>query len=352
MIIKKRGSNVVLPEKYHIAQNVCDVLFAQLAEFLVTDIYKELSNTTFEFDKPYPNESNDVESLLNWLIEQGKHSQVATAISKRIMVAVLEDFLGFVSESMNAAKTAKFSVAYTLLRKPMLDELLMFEEILINKDDFAERYYIQGDISLYDPSSRKEPEKKRIISEAVNKVPMNFMFDADRLFEDRYDKNSLSGLNRVCNQATHIVTHDKRYRTDDRELNIVFANTDDYEKMWEHYYSILPRLLFYVVTVIDQVLYDFVPANIQRRKVKAYRRLLAYTMLGASNFKENKESFIELIEGFTEELQHTCKECNNDLQLSKEDLLMFALLDTIKCKSCEADQFADAEFVNRFQELE
>jgi hypothetical protein len=184
---------------------------------------------------------------------------------------LLEDLVDFISESLNACKNGKFSVSYALLRKPMLDELLMLEQILNDKEDFVKRYYIDGDVNLYDPSNKKKFDslKMSIITESISNLPIHSMFNSDFIYDVRYNKDAKHGLNWITNQALHIVTTDSHYRTPNQDLNFVFSVTDDYHKYWHHYYSTVTYLLFYITSIVDEIIASLIPDFTQLSNVKS-----------------------------------------------------------------------------------
>jgi hypothetical protein len=71
MILKKINPKPVLPEEYHTAQNITDVLLSQLIEILLSkNLYKSLRQTEISFEKEKHNISGlDVEQLLQLLIQ-------------------------------------------------------------------------------------------------------------------------------------------------------------------------------------------------------------------------------------------------------------------------------------------
>lgn len=349
MLIKKTISKIVLPEKYHKAQNICDVFMSQLVEILLSPDYKGLQSTRIDFDAmPDDVATTSAESVLQILIDNDRLDDVAVVTLKRIVVSIVEDFLGFISESFNAVKAAKFPVAYGLLRKPLMDELLMFEQMLIDKQGFVDRYIVQKDVTLYDPSNRKlDNVKQDIVTEAMSKLTYSTLFDAKHIYDVRYDSSIKYGLYFVTNQALHIVTTHRHYRTPEQELNFVFANTDDYEKCWEHYYSLMPMLMMYAASVVDEIVFSLIPDMAHVKNMKGVRRCLA-DMILCGAYEKYDEGLRDIIEGLSSELEHVCKSCNSSLRLDVVALNMFVFTNVIVCKTCNANQLLDMDFVKKF----
>jgi hypothetical protein len=353
MLYKNTIPQIVLPDEHHMTQNICDVFLSQIIEILLMSEYKGLQYTEVDLSDTTPDSTEmDAEEFVQFLIDNSKYDEVTTIAIKRIATSVIEDFVGFVSESLNAIKSSKFPVGYALLRKPMMDELLMFEQILIDKKEFINRYYLQGDVALYDPSSRKlDNQKQSIISDAVAKLPLKGLFKEKDLYNIRYDGHVKYGLYMPMNQALHIITTHKGHRTPDRELNFVFANEADYELCWRHYYSLMPMLLMYSASVIDEIIFDLLPDLIHIKHMKTARRCLADMVLCGA-FEGIWEGAAGFVNDLSVELEHACKSCGNSIKADLEDLHVFVYLNEIRCKKCEANQILDDDFVRKFKPME
>jgi predicted nucleic-acid-binding Zn-ribbon protein len=320
---------------------------------MISDLYTGLTRTNFSLEgiEGVP-ENPDIEQLLEILTQNNRKDEVIDIVAKHIMRSVLDDFVQFVYESLDAIRHGRFSVAYALLRKPFVDELFMFEQIWVDKADFVERYYFQGDTKLYDPSDRtiSDSTRKSIIETTINKLKYPSDFNANTVYEYRYDKSVKYGMNWVSNQALHIVTNHSKYKTLNRELNFVFANTEDYKNLWEHYYSVVSYLLQYAVTIIDEIVFGFLPDKIHRKHIKATRRVIIQSyqndmISGTTNQAE------ELFKILSRELAHTCKKCGSSIEFGPKEFTYFMLQDKLPCLNCRINQFTDNEFQDKFLAL-
>ena len=216
--------------------------------------------------------------------------ELEEALVKHVTMSILGDFVNFVYESLSCAQRGKMEVAYSLLRKPFLDELLIFEQILIDRTDFINRFYHKGEPKLYDPSD-KAINKKEIIQKSLEQIRNTHFFSDELIYTLRYDKSSTSGINGISNQALHIVTNDPNYRTNDQELNFVFSVKEDHLRYWDHYYYFVPHLLFYSVAVIDEILFKYVSGEVAQahKTVKELRRMICFLLLSEKNHKSKKQ---------------------------------------------------------------
>ena len=174
-------------------------------------------------------------------------------------------------------KKGKLSVAYALLRKPFTDELLLLEQLLADKEEFIDRFYIQGDPDLYDPQPRKyKINNESTIKRAIDKLTSTTAIDAEFIFNVRYDKACEYGINGISNKALHIVTSDYNYKTQNQNLNFIFATQESRESMWQHFYYSVPYLLIYTASVVDEIIFSYLPDEIITKFCKIIKRQMIF----------------------------------------------------------------------------
>jgi hypothetical protein len=352
MLFIEPGDTILLPEEYRGIHNVCVTLHDQLLEILTDNAYAELKKTEFSLAGITESINSMIgEELLNWFVTSNRHGELTTVLTKHITCSMLGDFLQFVYESLSSAKKGKFSVAYALSRKPFTDELLIFEQLLNDKEYFINKFYIQGEAKLYDPASRKlvnDRIRKDIITQAVGKVIHNTEFDAELLFQLRYDKTAHYSLNWISNHALHIVTTDENYRTEDKNFNFIFSTKEDIEKYCLHYYRNVPYLLFYTASIIDEIVFQFMPDLQQVKLIRSIKRFILFVLYsGLSSLENSKTQFLAL-KAISEILKHTCKMCDKDIEFEKSDFELLISANILLCPNCLTNQFADSKFVDKF----
>lgn len=334
----EKNQKVRLPIKYHKTNNICAIIYDQLTEIFSEDIYKELNKTEI---KSSENEDFDEHikknkiHILDWLKTNQRNDELETILTKHIALSVISDFVNFIFESLYCAQRGKMIVAYALLRKPFTDELLILEQLLVNKKDFIDRFFHDGNPENYDPSSR-DVDKMEIINKACDKLSLNLFFPSDLIFDMRYNKSYEAGINGSSNQALHIVTRDKNYRTAEQNLNFVFSNKEDHNTYLENYYFIVPHLLFYAVSIIDEIIFEFIGSeNAKSHKIiKEFQRLVGFILFTESSelYSKNKAEKILNILGNT--LEFKCKNCNSINIMEKADLELFFETEIFICTNC------------------
>jgi len=220
----EKGDIVVLPKEHHKINNICAIIYDQISELFTEKNYQKLLHTNLKFDENSLNleqlQNNEIH-ILDFLKVNELNDELESLLTKHILLTVVSDFVNFVFESLSCAKKCKSTVAYALLRKPYTDELLLLEQLLGNRNEFINNFFHDGDPNNYDPSSNKA-NKKEIIEKAVKKIEMNFFYKSDFIFELRYDKTFVRGINGISNKALHIVTRDRNYKTAEQNFNFIF----------------------------------------------------------------------------------------------------------------------------------
>ena len=241
--------DVAIPEKYIRVNNICAVIYDQLTELYHDKNYRNLFQTSIEgeFAKKFDETKKNKIHALDWLKSLNLTNEIELVVSKQVLAAVTSDFINFVFESMHAAKRGKMTVAYAPLRKPFADELLILQQLLIDRTEFINRFFHIGNPDTYDPSNRKL-DKKEIIRKVFEKLDASFLYDAELIYDLRYNKAFDAGINGISNQALHIVTSDKNYQTTEQNLNFVFSQKEDFKNYFDNYYLVVPNLLFYAVS--------------------------------------------------------------------------------------------------------
>lgn len=340
MLYIREGEKVPLPKRYHAINNLCAIIYDQLTETFNGSLYQPMSKTHIELDgvdeQLMDKIRKDDVHVLDWLRENDRKSDIVIVLTKHVTMTLLQDFLNFIYESLSCAKKGKMSVAYALLRKPLTDELLIFEQLLGDSSEFIERFFHDGTPTAYDPSN-KGIDKESIIKEAVSKIKPKFFFDYEFIYRLRYDKSYENGINSITNQALHIVTNDSNYRTSRQNLNFIFSIKEDYEYYFEHYYRFVPYLIFYAVAVIDEVIFNLLPESELKsntRAVKKFRRIIGQVLLTELNGLGSRKNNTLLFKDFAKHLIFECGECSRSTRFKRKDFEFFYDTEDFLCSYC------------------
>lgn len=349
--------SVVLPKEFHKVNNICAIIYDQLTDLFTENNYKSLFETNIKLDENSPNLKqlqNEEIHILDYLKNNGLNDELESVLTKHILLSILSDFVNFVFESLNCAKKCKSTVAYALLRKPYTDELLLLEQLLGDRKEFINKFFHIGEPQDYDPSSNKTP-KKEIIEKALEKIQMNFFYSSDFIYELRYDKTFVRGINGISNKALHIVTGNKNYRTAEQNFNFIFSGQEDIFEQLKNYYFTIPHLLFYSVSVIDEIAFSFSEKTDDKNKtikiLKQFTRIIGYILFTEENNVTNKTENNKLFESLSENLNFDCENCNHISEIIRDDFEHFFYSQTITCKKCSSDLLKFKSNLNKIVEL-
>jgi hypothetical protein len=340
MIYIEKGDETFLPEKFHKRHNICVVLYDLMLDVGKDDAFKDLLSTNFPLTKEEKGEfaaaeKEGIEGVLEYLSKNGRKDAVVLALSKNVFNAVLADFLSFIYESLSNARNGKMSIAFNLLRKPLTDELLILEQLLLDRNEFIDRFQFKGDPNLYDPSSGAiGPDKLRtIINLSAKKLGFLSALFTDSVFSFRYSKTEAAGLNGIMNQAHHLVTSNKGYKTNDRSFNFIFSGGDDLDGYWDYYYQTLPYLLAYSSSIVDLLAHELVglPENLRAlRNLKRYLSLAYWTVDIPSNRHDEKTKMIDFL--LIPDVK--CGSCKTSTSIIEADFKLFYESGLFLCPKC------------------
>lgn len=336
----------VLPKKHHKVNNICAIIYDQITEIFTQKNYKSLFETNLKFDKNNQNleqfENGEIH-ILDFLKENELNDDIENILTKHILLSISSDFVNFVFESLNCAKKCKSTVAYALSRKPFTDELLLLEQLLVDRKDFIHKFFHIGEPKNYDPSYnyKKKEIIKETIEKAITKLKMNFFYSKDFIYELRYDKSLVRGINGISNKALHIVTTDKNYKTTEQNLNFIFSGQDDIFDQLNDYYSTIPHLLFYSASVIDEIAFSFTENNDNENKstriLKQFKRLVGYILFTEAIKVTKTSENNKLFKTISENLNFICENCNLKNESERADFEYFFYSNSITCKNCSTD---------------
>jgi len=333
----EKGEKIFLPKKYHKINNLCAIIYDQLAEIYKDLNYEELKKTNIKFkgnEKQLDELRNGSLNALDWLKLNEMNSEIEIVLTKQLLLSVVHDFLSFMFESMHCAKRGQVVVAYALLRKPLTDELLILEQLLGNRTEFIDKFFHSGNPDEYDPSN-KNVNKKDIIEQAIKKLRIGIFTSSDFIYDLRFNKSYEAGINGISNHALHIVTKDKNYRTSDQNLNFIFNQKEEFDRYYKHYYELVPYLLLYSASIIDELVFELLPDenNQNLKTVKEFRRLIGLILsLEYSGYSKKKSKV--MFDKIMKNLIITCPKCGKKNQIERADCELFFDTEFLLCTNC------------------
>lgn len=327
-----------LPEEYHFLHNIAVSLHDDLVTLLKDKFIQKKLNFKIDFKDGDKRPKDNEEDIIQWLSENG-HKHIADEIvSRNLIMALTSDICHFAYQSLHSAKHYKLSVAYSLLRKPFLENLLVIEQLLIDEKGFLTKF--EGNPENFDPGKIRDDEKKRLIEESIAKIKV-VLLNADIIFEVRFDKKSKNGFYAMSNLATHLVTtRHPIFKTESLNLNFIFSGYEDWETQLDHYYYFFPHILFYTTEVIDRYLFEKKMITKKSYKKRKFYRLISQVLFHEP-FDEKSLKGNSTANKISRNLKVKCKSCGKNNQLHKSDLYTLVKSKYLLCKYCLVDLYGE-----------
>lgn len=265
----------------------------------------------------------------DWLIENGKQDILENILCKKLLISITGDMLSFLHTGLNCSLNGITNVAYANFRKPLKDNLTLLERIYVDPSDFIKIYYVDGNPKKYDPSNGSL-NKKELIDRVFNKMDTSTfggVLDKELIHQLRFDKSNYNSFDPLSNLALHIVTNDKNYKTEDKNLNFIFSSKEDLKSHWEHIYYFMPYLMTYIFCIIDEIAFSLIDLN---KEIKAYR---AFKIMMKFAYWTQKTLNIEYPEQLLSE-EFKCQNCSEASKLDIHDLKLFFDTDMLPCGNC------------------
>lgn len=246
----ERYDFINLPQEYHLKHKSCEFLLYQIEDFITADIYKDLKVQTIEIDKEV--ELLEDENILDYLLRINKSEKHNEIITRNILNAVIVDTCQFLQIALFASLQQRITVAFSLIRKPFVYNLLIILRLHLT-NDFLERFNTEDS---FDTTALKQEEIKELL-----KVSESLIFSKSIKASDVYDfifNQALEdSLVNISNKALHpSTTRNKNNMTEIQNINFVFSTEESIMSQWDYLYRRLPYLLLYLNEILEAIMFD------------------------------------------------------------------------------------------------
>ena len=241
----------------HICNDSNDYNFLMLCNDFIVDILKctdkyQWSSEKIDIKEKDIKKFNSSKYDIFYFREHGYATVINRSLYKHIVFSLVADYNTYVFDAINCALRYHFGTAFTLLRKPFKDDLLLLEMIYVKGYRFVPEF-LNKPIKNFSIDKITKEEKKKILRKCCKKI--NF-FTGKRMYDLRYEKSSKESLEKIWNKTSHIITNAKDYATEDGNLNIIFATEDIVEENLVYFYKVCCSVQLYFVTLLLNILKD------------------------------------------------------------------------------------------------
>jgi len=241
----KMRSRTFLPDHLLPAHALCFLIHDTLVELLLSGeeqgVFWHRLALSDDNDRK---QLNAAANVFEWLELSGRIEERAVLLRTITFPAILSDFLHFIYEALESARKAKLNVAYALFRKPLQENLCLFEIIASDLKRFGQSM-ADDPTALYSRRGGEVAAHSDRIRNILGLLGESDRFNADYIAQLRYDKSAEDGFDGVCNKAIHLFTEQRSIHTEPLNINFVFSDFDAKLTQWNYLYSRLPYILSY-----------------------------------------------------------------------------------------------------------
>jgi hypothetical protein len=245
----KKGT--LLPSLLYLGHELCFQLHDMMCDIIVTGEKLDYFKTELNID------AEEVDDFINYLVENSLFNELSKILKSTIFPAALSEILHCIYEALESSRKGKLNVSYMLVRKPIQENLYLFEKIINNETLFTESLCFEPQ-KLDRGSSGGLEQYIKLTSNVLDKVDSLGCLNAEYISTLRYDKNSLDTFDGICNQSMHLFTSKGLIRTEKMNINFIFSNYKSKLTQWQYLYSRLPYLLFYMYHICEFILSSFI----------------------------------------------------------------------------------------------
>lgn len=322
-----------IPKKYHAHHEFCFHLHDLMVRLLVQMEMKKSAHIRFDLESEKDRQLLETGvHILDFLNQTGREKLECRAVINQLCIALYSDMLHFIYEGLRALEKRKFSVAFTLLRKPFKDGLLIAAQMCADEESFFERMKLDAKSLLN--RRRLDEERIKVLFDSTLKICSGSrLLSADKIYETVFNRTNNVGLAGLFDKATHLITEFSSIQTENYNINFIFKDPQDNDVYESGTYHEIATLLYFL-SLIQIELYSRMGES-----SKTYQNWLIFTSLGTFEalFTTGRSRMTNFINrNFSQFLE--CPVCQTKLKLKKSDAPRFYIGETLDCGHCLTSQ--------------
>ncbi|MCE4304863.1 hypothetical protein [Xanthomonas hortorum] len=178
----------------------------------------------------------------------GLHAEAKRTVLNAITMAMSSDCAHHIYEALKCFEKRKIIPGFSLLRKPLLDNLSYFSWMVADEDGFYDDFTC-GDVSKI-TQKKLGNRRKELIENAIKAIEVEGLCSAGQIHDIIFNSKNDSGLYGYFQHALHLVTVERlELKTSPENFNFIFKNPND-DDVYLTLYSVLPLVIFYLARVV------------------------------------------------------------------------------------------------------
>ena len=322
-----------IPEKYWAQHEFCFHLHDLMASLLVQMEIQKAGHIEFEI------ESEEDQRLLasgihilDFLNKSGRGDLERRVVVNHVCNALFSDMLHFFYEALRCLEKRKFTVALSLLRKPLKEGMLIAAQMCADEVTFFDKMRNEAR-NLLNRRELDEKVVKDLLASAISASRGSSFIGAEGVYDAVFNFQNDLGLARLFDKATHLVTDFNRNSTEDYNLNFIFKDPTDDDVYTGSTYSQLAMLLLFL-HLMQIELY-----RRMREPSKKYQSWMLFTSLGAYEalFTKGRSRITSFVNSNFGEFMH-CPICDEQLRIKKSTAPRLLIGERLDCPNCLTHQ--------------
>lgn len=326
----------LLPESYYLAHEFCfylhDSVVSTLSQYEQAGIHNTIQDAVEEvITKEGLEEKFEGKNILDMLRDDEKTFELYKKhLLGHLVLALTSDMLHFLYEAMSSIEKRKFSVGFSLFRKPFKENLFLLSWILADEDDFIKRFESDNFKSFRLPDNE---DKKAIIAKAISKLHTKDAFDEELIWNYIYSKQHENGFEPTWQRATHLTTSmGKLLKTEDLSFNFIFESAED-DFYFDFLEGGLPYLMFYM-SQISLACFDKLH-NLNEKTIN-HLIMTSYGVFESLNGSSKELSLMTKIQEIFDELLK-CVHCESKFTITRDSFPALLIEENFECSKCSLE---------------
>jgi hypothetical protein len=322
-----------IPEKFHAQHEFCFHLHDLMANLLVQMELQKAGHIRFEIESEEDRKLlNSGIHVLDFLGKSGRGDLERRAVINHLCNALFADMLHFIYEGLRTLEKRKFSVAFTLLRKPFKEGMLIAAQMCADEEAFFDKMKTDAK-NLLNRRNLDESAIKSLLEAAIKASRGASFTKAEAIYDAVFNRGNELGLAGLFDKATHLVTEHSKIQTENYNINFIFKNPEDDDVYSSGTYSLLAKLLLFL-NIMQIELYGRMT-----EPSKKYQNWMLLTSLGAYEalFTTGRSRMTAFVNSNFEEFM-ACSVCGSQLRIKKADAARFFIGERLDCNNCLTNQ--------------
>jgi hypothetical protein len=322
-----------IPEKHRAKHEFCFHLHDLMAGLLVQMEIQKAGHIRFEIESEEDRHllASGIH-ILEFLDKSGRGDLERRAAVNHVCNALFSDMLHFIYEALRALEKRKFTVAFSLLRKPLKEGMLIVAQMCADEVTFFDKMKSDAK-NLLNRRDLDEAGIKALLDAAMKASRGCSFTNPDAVYDAVFNFQNDLGFAGLFDKATHLVTEFRRNQTEDYNLNFIFKNPMDDDIYAGGTYAQLAMLILFL-HVMQIELYGRM-----RKPSKKYQNWMLFTSLGAYEalFTKGRSRMTNFVNSnFAEFMQ--CPVCEAQLRIKKVDAPRLFIGERLDCNQCLTNQ--------------